>query len=113
MIKQRKNLRRFVKGVVGLAITIAAACGPVTAETHIVSIQGLEFVPATLDAQVGDTVVWVNEDVLVHTATADNGAWDSGTMQAGDEWSVVLEASGIVDYTCIFHPTMVGTINIE
>ena len=29
-----------------------------------------------MNAEVGDTVEWINKDALVHTATATNGDWN-------------------------------------
>ena len=41
-----------------------------TPRTHTVKIEGMAFVPATLEVSVGDTVEWINEDLVPHTATA-------------------------------------------
>ena len=56
-----------------LALTMYAA--PVKAETIQVTIDKLAFSPATVEAKVGDTIVWVNKDVFAHTATVKDG-WD-------------------------------------
>jgi len=93
--------------------SLAAACAPSTgeAETHIVEISGMAFTPAALDVAVGDTVTWINRDVVPHTATAENGAWDSGSLGQGEEWSLVVETAGSVDYRCAFHPQMTGVVD--
>jgi plastocyanin len=41
-----------------------------------VTIDKLVFVPAEVTAKVGDTVEWINNDILAHTATAANGDWN-------------------------------------
>ena len=46
------------------------------AATIQVTIDKLVFVPAEVTAKVGDTVEWVNKDILAHTATAANGDWN-------------------------------------
>ncbi|GAB4517674.1 MAG: hypothetical protein Kow00133_02180 [Amphiplicatus sp.] len=101
------------RALYALVAGLACACAPQTgeAETHIVEMRGLEFIPAEIDVAAGDTVTWVNADVMPHTATAADGSWDSGTMEAGDEWSLVIETAGALDYVCAFHPTMTGVIN--
>jgi len=103
--------------------SLAAACAPSTgspasgsaasgsAQTHVVEIHGMAFTPAALDVAVGDTVTWINHDVVPHTATAEDGAWDSGSLKQGAEWSLVVKASGPVDYRCAFHPQMTGVVN--
>ena len=61
----------------------------------------------------GDTVVWVNGDLVPHTATATDGTWDSGSIAPGGTWTLVVAASGDGGYTCTFHPTMIGRLEIE
>lgn len=65
------------------------------------------------DAAVGDTVTWVNTDVLAHTATAADGVWDSGLLMEGDEWSLVIESAGRIGYACTPHPVMTDVINAQ
>ena len=36
----------------------------------------ISYAPAQVSAHVGDTIEWVNDDIVAHTATARNGAWD-------------------------------------
>ena len=51
---------------------------------HTVTIDGASFSPADLTVKAGDTIVWVNKDLLAHTATAKGGAFDSKVIQPGD-----------------------------
>ena len=51
--------------------------------THTVTMAGMKFMPASLSVTKGDTVIWVNEDLVPHTATASNAAFDSGAIPAG------------------------------
>jgi len=56
----------------------------------------------------------VNKDVVPHTATAADGAWDSGLMETDDEFSLTIEAdTSAGDYVCTFHPNMVGVISVD
>lgn len=111
-MKKNRTILAFNGALSALALL---ACAPsVQAETHVVEMQGLEFVPATLDVAVGDTIVWINRDVAPHTATAGDGSWNSGLMEQGDEFSLLIEAdTSTGDYACNFHPTMVGLISVE
>ena len=81
------------------------------AATIQITIQNLVNVPAEANAKVGDTVEWINKDVLAHTATARNGDWDVmiGPNKTG---RVVLKKAGTVDYYCKFHPNMTGRLII-
>ena len=60
-------------GIACLALVVAAT--PAAAETIQVTIDKLVFSPATVEAKVGDTIVWVNKDVFAHTATV-KGGWE-------------------------------------
>jgi plastocyanin len=66
------------------------------------------FSPAEIKAKVGDTIEWVNKDILAHTATA-RGDWDV-MIAANKSASVVLKNAGAVEYYCRFHPNMKGQI---
>jgi plastocyanin len=75
------------------------------AETFEISMQNLEISPAEVKARVGDTVEWINKDVLAHTATARNGDWDV-MLPPGKSGTLVLKKAGTLDYYCRFHPNM-------
>ena len=79
----------------------------------------LYYDPEILDISVGTTVEWDNIDTTVHTVTSGNpesgsdGLFDSETMAAGDKFTFTFTEAGSQDYYCIFHPFMVGTVNVE
>ena len=62
------------------AKTAAAVTEDKTAAATEVKMAGSTFAPGTIDLKVGDTVTFVNDDEIAHTATSD--AFDSGTMDA-------------------------------
>jgi plastocyanin len=81
---------------------------PAHAETIQVTIGNLVFSPAEIKAKAGDTVAWINKDIVAHTATV-RGEWDV-IIEANTSASVVLTKAGIVEYYCRFHPDMKGRI---
>lgn len=83
---------------------------PAQAETIRVTIDKLVFAPANISAKVGDTVEWVNHDVLAHTATV-KGEWDV-MIPPKKTVSLVLRKAGDVAYFCRFHPNMKGRIAV-
>lgn len=85
---------------------------PVRAETIQVSIDKLVFSPAEVNARVGDTIEWVNEDALAHTATATNNDWNV-SIAPNQSGRVVLKKPGAVDYYCKFHPNMKGRVVVQ
>ena len=92
-----------------LALNLGAA--PLRAETIQVAIDKMEFSPAQIDVKVGDTIEWVNKDILAHTATA-KGGWDV-VIPPKKSASMVVRAAGSVDYYCRFHPNMMGRITVS
>jgi plastocyanin len=68
--------------------------------------------PAQVSAHVGDTIEWVNSDIVAHTATARNGAWDV-MVKPNSKGSITLRSPGTIEYYCRLHPNMVGSITVS
>ena len=102
-------IRRFAPVIVATGLALA---GTARAETHTVVIQFFQFKPQTLEIKAGDQVQWVNHDMLEHTATASNNAFDSKTIRPGGTWTWTAKAPGEYAYTCAFHPSMKGVIKV-
>jgi plastocyanin len=85
---------------------------------HIIDIQSFAFVvqlfakteQRTLKA--GDTITWVNQDIVPHTATATDGSWDTGLIAAGAQVSLKIAKGWQSSYYCIYHPKMRGELVI-
>jgi len=84
---------------------------PAHAATVQVVIDKLVFVPAEINLAVGDTIEWVNTDVMVHTATVDGGF--DVLIPAKKSASIVVKEAGTFDYYCRYHPNMRGRIVVE
>lgn len=101
---------------VGLPAVVAQATDkPASApsSTHTVTIENVKFNPETLRVRRGDHVVWVNNDLFPHTATAINKSFDSGSIAAGASWTYVVKKAGEIDYVCTLHPTMKGHLSVR
>ena len=92
------------------AKTAAAVTEEKTAAATEVKMAGTKFAPGSIDLKVGDTVTFVNDDEIAHTATSDG--FDSGTMEPGATFDFTAEKAGTISYVCSFHPGMTGTINV-
>jgi plastocyanin len=82
------------------------------------SIHDSVFQPAELTIQVGTTVIWTQNSVLPHTVTADDGSFNSGTLQNGDTFEFTFTEPGRFPYFCSFHGApgglgMAGIIIVE
>jgi plastocyanin len=87
----------------------AQSTAPAPNNTATVDIRDHAFNPAQLNVAPGTTVTFVNNDTEPHTATADNGLFDTGVLQPGSSFDVFLDGSGTVTYHCELHPDMEGT----
>ena len=97
-------------GLLACFISVGAAAKPVV---HTVTIDGARFTPSELTVTAGDTIVWVNKDILAHTATAKDGrSFDSKVIQPGASWRLVAKKRGQFPYTCSFHP-MNATVTVK
>jgi plastocyanin len=94
------------------AVTLAVTAIPARGATIQISMENLEVSPAEASAKVGDTIEWINRDVLAHTATARNGDFDV-TMPPKNTVRLVLKKAGSVEYYCRYHPNMKATLKIE
>jgi plastocyanin len=92
------------------ALTLAMSVSAHAATIQI-TMENLVVAPAEASAKVGDTIEWINKDILVHTATARNGDWDV-TMPPKKTVTLVLKKAGTVEYYCRFHPNMKATLTV-
>lgn len=96
--------------LIALAIVASAANAvPAHADTIRIPIDKLVFSTQETSASVGDTIEWINKDVVAHTATARNHDWDV-VIPTKKTASIVLEKPGTVEYYCRYHPNMKGRI---
>jgi plastocyanin len=94
------------------AIGLAAGERPAPA-THTVTMENMRFQPETLTVARGDIIVWINKDLVPHTATSKDGVFDSGTVDAEKSWRFTARQKGEFAYVCRFHPTMTATLRVE
>ena len=79
---------------------------------HRVDIRQFAFEPVRLEVAAGDTVIWVNADVVPHTATALDSAWTSPGLSQDGQWRQVFTRPGTHEYLCAYHPGMRGVVRV-
>lgn len=71
------------------------------------------FSPNPAAVKAGQTVAWRNADNITHTATANNGSFDTGNIAPGATSSpITMSAAASISYRCKLHPDMVGSLNV-
>ncbi len=77
-----------------------------------VEIVEFTYSPDPVVVQVGGKVTWRNEDNPPHTATADDGSFDTGIIEKGKQKSETFKEAGTFTYYCTVHPFMHGTVEV-
>jgi plastocyanin len=103
----------FVIAIAGTGGAVSATPEPVAPGAHVVTIENMRFNPQSLTLHKGDRIVWLNSDLVPHTATGKNNAFDSRSIAPQASWSFVAALPGTYVYVCSFHPGMTGTIVVK
>ncbi|HEU4736017.1 MAG TPA: cupredoxin family copper-binding protein [Solirubrobacterales bacterium] len=82
------------------------------ARAEKVEIADFAYDPDPVTVQVGGKVTWLNQDSAPHTATADDGSFDTGTLEEGKLGSESFKQAGTYGYFCEIHPDMRGTVEV-
>lgn len=93
-------------------IAMVVATSAAEAARVEVSIEGLKYKPANVKVEVGDTVVWTNNDDRDHTIKATDGSFASGRLRGGKRFERKFDAAGTFNYRDDLHPRMKGTVTV-
>ena len=111
------KLPRYTGGVLLLAVALFSVSHGSDAlakpKMHTVIIEAMRFSPQVVEANIGDTVVWINKDLVVHTATAQNRSFNSSEIAQNRSWKLKVRSKGVFPYVCTFHPTMKGNLVVK
>ena len=104
----------FVIGLSLLACSmLAAATKHRKPKTYTVVMEAMVFRPAALTVSSGDTIVWVNKDIVEHTATSAAAGFDSKMVRPGQSWKHTVRTRGDFAIVCTYHPAMTGTLRVK
>jgi plastocyanin len=77
------------------------------------------FNPSQKNITVGNTIMWTNNDIEVHTVTSgspDNTntkVFDSGNLNPKQTFEHTFDKAGYYKYFCKLHPSMVGVVKVK
>lgn len=95
------------------ALLISAFANAGTNKGTTIKIESMQFSPASFHVKKGEKVIYINNDLVPHTVTADDKSFDSKTIEAGKSWTFRADKVGVHPFKCSFHPTMTGTISVD
>ena len=70
------------------------------------------FGPTPLKVTAGTQVTWTNQDSAAHTATSDDGKFDSKTLDQNKTFMFTFSAAGTYKYHCAIHSSMTGEVDV-
>jgi len=91
--------------------TSAASGGGATAADTVVA-KDIAYNPTSITVKVGDTITFKNEDSFAHTFTANNGEFDSNSVDGGGSFTFKPTEAGTIAFHCKIHSNMKGTITV-
>ncbi len=107
----------FVVMAISVMLLAAAygtsAAGSAADNTVLVTIEGSAFSPEVAVVKVGGEVVWKNKDAAIHTVTANDGSFDSGSLEQNGEYRKKFTSPGTIKYSCDNHAWMSGSIEVR
>jgi plastocyanin len=77
-----------------------------------VEIEDFAYEPDPVTIEEGGKVIWINRDSEPHTATAEDGSFDTGTLEEGKLKSESFNEPGAYAYVCTIHPEMKGAVEV-
>ncbi len=107
-IARRLTALAFLAGLGALPAGAQGQGGP---REFTVTMDNMVFGQMPAGAKVGDTIIWVNNDTVQHTATARDGSFDV-RLQPGKRGKTVLSKAGNLAIYCIYHPMMRTTLRV-
>ena len=105
--------RDLLRGGAALALLRFAewSLAAVPAREHVIPIAAMRFGAVPAGIKAGDTILWVNRDIVPHTATARDRSFDV-TVQPRQSARVTLGRAGTFAFYCRFHPAMQGVLRV-
>jgi plastocyanin len=83
------------------------------AKPNQIIIKDFAFSPIPLHLKSATTVAVANNDATAHTVTANNHAFDTGTLNPGARTTITIARPSTYNYHCSIHPYMTGTITVD
>lgn len=91
------------------------AAGAASAAEYTVTMKGSNYEPARIEATVGDTIRFVNDDTLEHDVFVPTAGYalDLGAQEPRTETSLVLRKPGTLEVECVFHSHMLLEVEVK
>jgi plastocyanin len=112
--------------LLALGCTLAVSCGgsaqPASTATPAargpssvvqVAMRHIRFVPERVTVRLGQTVRWSNDDAVAHTVAAQDPAFASDAITAGQSYTYRPRRKGVIHYFCTIHANQNGELVVR
>lgn len=110
-------MQRLAALAAGFAFALGACAlaPPPAPVTHKVTMLGRFYSPATIDARVGDTIAFVNDDDETHAVFVPTRgfALDLGNQRPNENRELKLALAGRFEVECVPHGDMKLVVNVR
>lgn len=109
---------RTVSNMNNVAAIVQKNLTAVSIEPDAAVLGDKAFNPSIVDIKVGDTIAWTNNDPVIHTIVEGSpsstsvpaNGFNSEFLNQGMTFKHTFDKSGILNYYCSIHPTMIGKV---
>ena len=100
---------------VGLALAFIAGASVALAAERTISQKGKAFSETALEIKKGDTLVFLNDDNVVHNvlSTTPGNVFNLGSIGPGHSTPVTFDKSGELQILCAIHPSMKMSLKVR
>ena len=123
-INQNTNTAALNVNLSGQNANQAVNANSAAAQQKTVSVTSSGFSPRTITINVGDTVVWTNNDSQSHYIAPNDhpvhlkyqGTWNddgTGNISNGETYTKLFSKSGIYEYHDHWNPELTGIVVVE
>jgi plastocyanin len=101
----------LVTPLIATLVAAPAAFAQPAGHEYTVTINNMEYGAMPDGAKVGDSIVWVNRDSVLHSVTARDHSFDI-RLNPGQQATMKLGGAGRIAIYCLFHPNMRASLTV-
>jgi plastocyanin len=106
-----KPLSMTLRGLL-LSASLWATAATASAAEYQITITRMKFGAPPAELHVGDVILWRNDDIFRHTATARDKSFDVD-LPPKSEGRTTISQAGAIEFFCRFHPAMKGKLDVR
>jgi plastocyanin len=100
---------------IGIALSFIAGASVALAAERTISQKGKVFSESALEIKKGDTLVFLNDDNVVHNvlSTTPGNVFNLGSIAPGHSTPVTFDKTGELQVLCAIHPSMKMSVKVR